>query len=167
MMNRLIARRFLLLTVLGIVIAIGINEFTFFFLKSDAGRGPQRIELLIPAGTSDRIAKGEPNPSIPENMTFVAGDTLVIKNEDITNHRLGPLFIPSGTSASLTLSDANSYSYSCSFQVSQVIGLNVQEPVTSATRLYGILLAGLPLGLMLAVYSLVIWPIKPATKLVE
>jgi len=150
--------------VLGIVVAIFINEFTFFFMKSEAGRGPQRIELVIPAGTADRLAKGEPNPSIPSNMIFVAGDTLVVKNQDVVDHNLGPLFIPSGTSASLTLSDANSYTYSCSFQPSQVFGLDVQEPVTSATRLYGILFGGLPLGMMLGIYSFVIWPMKPKVQ---
>lgn len=165
-MKALLLRRFLFFIALGIVVAIGINELTFFFLKSDAGRGPQRIELLIPAGTADRIAHGEPNPSIPANMVFVAGDTLVVKNQDKVDHTLGPLFIPSGSSATLTLSDANKYAYSCSFEKEKVFGMDVQEPVTAATRLYGILLAGLPLGLMLAIYSLVIWPLKPASKVV-
>jgi len=163
-MSRLMVQRFAISLVLGIVIAIGINESTFIFLKSDAGRGPQRIELIVPAGTAARIAKGEPNPSIPTNMIFVTGDTLVIKNQDVAAHRLGPMFIPAGTSASLILSDANNFTYQCSFQTSKVFGLDVQEPVTSGIRLYGILFAGLPLGLMLAVYSLVIWPLKRAQK---
>ncbi|MCX6082920.1 MAG: hypothetical protein NTW32_25605 [Chloroflexi bacterium] len=159
-MARLMIQRFLISIVLGLIVGIGINEFTFIYLKSDAGRGPQRIELLIPDGTADRIAKGEPNPAIPTNMVFVAGDTLVLKNLDVVDHRLGPLFIPSGTSAILTLNDANNFAYQCSFQSSKVFGLNVQEPVTSATRIYGILIAGLPLGVMLGMYSLVIWPVK-------
>ena len=163
-MSRLMVQRFAISLVLGIVIAIGINESTFIFLKSDAGRGPQRIELIVPAGTAARIAKGEPNPSIPTNMIFVTGDTLVIKNQDVAANRLGPMFIPAGTSASLILSDANNFTYQCSFQTSKVFGLDVQEPVTSGIRLYGILFAGLPLGLMLAVYSLVIWPLKRAQK---
>jgi hypothetical protein len=163
-MSRLMIQRFLVCIALGIVIAIGINEFTFIFLKSDAGRGPQRIELLIPAGTATRIAKGEPNLSIPKNMVFVAGDTLVVKNQDIVDHRLGAMFIPTGTSASLILNDANNYSYQCSFQPSQVFGLDVQEPVTSATRVYGILIAGLPLGVMFVIYSLIIWPVKTAKR---
>ena len=163
-MTRLAVQRFLICIVLGIVVAIVINEFTFFFLKSESGRAPTHIELVITAGTADRIAKGEPNPSIPSNMVFVAGDTLVVKNLDVVDHHLGPLFIPSGTSASLTLSDANSYTYTCSFQPSQVFGLDVQEPVTSATRLYGILFAGLPLGMMLGIYSFVIWPLKPKVQ---
>jgi hypothetical protein len=160
-MTRLAVQRFLICMLLGIVGAIVINEFTFFFLKSESGRAPTRIELIVPAGTADRISKGEPNPSIPSNMVFVAGDTLVVKNQDVVDHRLGPLFIPSGTSASLTLSNADNYAYTCSFQPSQVFGLDVQEPVTSGTRLYGILIAGIPLGMMLGMYSLLIWPLKP------
>jgi hypothetical protein len=163
-MTRLAVQRFLICMLLGILGAIGINEFTFIFLKSEAGRAPTRIELVIPAGTAERIAKGEPNPSIPADMVFVAGDTLAIKNLDVVDHRLGPLFIPSGTSASLTLSDANNYAYTCSFQPSQVFGLDVQEPVTSGTRLYGILISGIPLGMMLGMYSLVIWPLKPKVQ---
>jgi len=159
-MSRLFIQRFVISIVLGILIAIGINESTFLFLKSAAGRGPQRIELVVPSGTADRIAKGEANPSIPTNMVFVAGDTLVVKNQDSVDHRLGPLFIPSGTSASLVLNEANNYAFQCSFQPSKVFGLDVQEPVTSGTRLYGILLAGIPLGLMFGIYSLVIWPLK-------
>ena len=166
-MVRLMVQRFAISIALGIVLAIGINEFTFFFMKSDAGRGPQRIELVIPAGTADLIAKGQPSPSIPANMVFVTGDTLVVKNQDVANHRLGPLFIPSGTSASLVLNEANVFTYQCSFQTTQVFGLDVQEPVTSSTRIYGILFAGLPLGMMLGIYSLVVWPLnklKPVDK---
>ena len=159
-MVRLMVQRFAIMLALGTVLAIGINEFSFFFMKSAAGRGPQTIELVIPAGTADLVAKGQPNPSIPTNMVFVAGDTLVVKNQDVVNHRLGPLFIPSGTSASLLLSTANLYSYECSFQTSRVFGLDVQDPVDSVTRIYGILLSGLPLGLMLGMYSLVVRPLK-------
>jgi hypothetical protein len=158
--------RFVVSIVLGLIIAIGINEFTFLILKSEAGRGPGRVELSIPDGTAGRIAKGESNPAIPSNMVFVAGDTLVVINQDSVDHRLGALFIPSGTSASLVLSDANNFAYQCSFQPSKVFGMDVQEPVTSATRLYGILISGLPLGIMFAIYSLVIWPIKKAAGMI-
>lgn len=152
--------RFLVSMALGILVAIGINEFSFIFLKSDAGRGPMQIEITIPVGTAEKIRLGNSVDQIPSTMTFVTGDTLKIINLDIVDHRLGPLFIPYGTSASLTLGESNNYSYQCSFQPNQQFGLDVQEPVTSTTRLYGILIAGMPLGLMLGMYSLVIWPIS-------
>ena len=163
-MTRLAVQRFLLCLLLGLVGAIGINEFTFIFLKSEAGRAPKRIELVIPAGTAERVAQGQVNPALPEKMVFVAGDTLVVKNLDLVDHRLGPLFIPTASSATLTLGEANNYAYTCSFQPGQVFGLDVQEPVTSATRLYGILIAGVPLGLMLGMYSLVVWPLRPKVQ---
>jgi hypothetical protein len=94
-------------------------------------------------------------------MTFVIGDTLLVKNEDTEDHELGPLWIPAGSSASLFLDAAASYAYNCSFQPGQSFGLDVYEPVTLSTRLYGILFSGIPLGVMIALYALVI----PAKKI--
>lgn len=159
-------RRFVISILLGLIIGTFINEFSFVFLKSGTGRGPQRVELLIPAGTALRIKQGESLPSIPTNMVFVAGDTLIVTNQDSTDHRLGTLFIPAGTSASLTLNEANNYVYECSFQTARVFGLDVQEPVNSATRVYGIFISGVSMGLMLAIYSLAAWPLKKVQPVV-
>jgi hypothetical protein len=163
-MNWIIIRRVLIAMVLGIAVAVGVNEGSFLFLKSAAGRAPRDIELVIPAGTADRLAQGEGSPMIPEGMVFVIGDTLIVKNEDTVDHRLGPLFIPAGTSARMNLSEASNFTYECSFQPTQYFGLDVREPVTWNTRLYGILFAGVPLGTLLALYSFLIWPLKPKGK---
>ena len=96
-------------------------------------RAPQRIELVIPAGTADQIASGQAVPSIPTDMVFVVGDTLVVKNEDTASHQLGPIWVPPGTSASLNLDTANRYSYACSFQPSRYLGLDVRSRVTCST----------------------------------
>jgi hypothetical protein len=166
-MSRTFVQRILISTVLGILMAIGINEFSFLFLKSEAGRAPARIELVIPAGTADKIAHGQAEAAIPANMVFVVGDTLVVKNEDSADHHLGPLFVPAGTSASLALDQANNLAYSCSFQPTQTFGLDVRESVDFSTRLFGILLAGLPLGFLFALYSFIVWPIKKTTPEAE
>jgi len=49
--------------------------------------------------------------------------------------------------------------YECSFQTSNYLGLDVREPLTFGTRLYGILFAGLPLDVLIAIYS-VLMPSK-------
>ncbi len=157
-------RRFVLWTIIGIAVGALINELSFAYMKSEAGRGPQRIEITIPAGTAEKVANGEGTPSIPQNMVFVTGDILVVNNQDVVDHRLGELFIPSMSSASLSMNDANNFSYQCSFQPTKTFGLDVREPVTFSTRLYGILIAGVPLGLMGAIYSLVIRPLEPNKK---
>jgi hypothetical protein len=144
---------------IGLLIGAAINEVSFLFLR-DTARAPKVIELVIPAGTAEKVARGESPPAIPTSMTFVVGDTLTVKNNDTANHELGPLWIPAGTSASLPLDAAESYAYSCSFQPGKYFGLDVHEALTVGTRLYGILYAGLPLGIIIAVYTLVM----PAKK---
>ena len=76
------------------------------------------------------------------------------------DHELGPLWIPAGTSASLPLNAVQSFAYGCSFQPDNYFGLDVREPLTLSTRLYGILFSGLPLGVLIALYTLVM----PAKK---
>jgi hypothetical protein len=41
----------------------------------------------------------------------------------------------------------------CSFQTDKYFGLDVHEPVTLGTRVVGILTAGLPLGILIALYA--------------
>jgi hypothetical protein len=147
---------------IGIVLAVGINEISFMFLKTEAGRAPDRIELVIPAGTAEQVARGEPNPALPANMVFVIGDTLIVHNRDSETHSLGPLLIPPGASASMSLNTADNVAMDCSFQPGQYLGLDVREPVTYWTRLYGIFFAGIPLGGLLALYSFMIWTPKKA-----
>jgi hypothetical protein len=149
-----IIKRVIYSMLVGLLIGAAINEFSFLFLR-DTARPPRSIELVIPQGTSERVARGEAPPSIPDSMTFVVGDVLVVINEDVVDHQLGPLWIPSGTSASLALNEVISYSYECSFQPGNYFGLDVHEPLTTATRIYGILYAGLPLGVLIAIYSLI------------
>jgi hypothetical protein len=160
-MNGVILKRIGISLALGLAIAWIIAEGSFAILKDTSDRAPSRVELVIPAGTADKVAAGQAVPSLPADMVFVVGDTLVVKNQDTTSHQLGPIWVPPGTSASLNLDTANRYSYACSFQPSQYLGLDVRSRVTMATRVIAILFAGIPTGAMLAVYSLVAFPLKP------
>lgn len=155
---RIIIKRILVSLLIGLVFGTAINEITFMFLRETA-RPPKVIELVIPKGTAERVARGETPPTIPDSMKFVVGDTLLVKNEDIANHELGPLWIPAGSSASLSLDSVQSYAYACSFQPGKYFGLDVHEPLTLGTRLYGISYSGIPLGVLLALYSIII-PVK-------
>jgi hypothetical protein len=144
---------------IGLLSGLAINEIAFALLH-ETSRAPKVIEIVIPNGTAEQVARGEDPPTIPDSMYFVVGDTLVVKNNDTVNHELGPLWIPAGSSASLSLNDAQSYAFSCSFQPRQTFGLNVQEALTTSTRLYGLLLSGVPAGILIALYALVM----PAKK---
>lgn len=140
------------------------SEVAFYFLRENTDRLPEQIELVIPPGTAEKVAAGESIPSIPDEMTFVLGDTLIVKNEDSVNHELGPLWIPPRSKASLVLDAADRYAYSCSFQTSRYLGLNVRQPTTWKTRLLAIGFTVPATTAFFFIYSLALWPINPDTK---
>ena len=147
---------------LGLLLGAVISEVPFLFLRETA-RPSEEITLIIPNGTSEQVARGEQPPSIPENMSFVVGDVLVIRNDDVVDHKLGQLWIPANSSAQLSLDQEQNFAYECSFQPGNYFGLNVNEPLTLGTRFYGILYAGIPLGVLIALYVLVM-PTKKKTS---
>jgi hypothetical protein len=159
-----IVKRVVYSLLLGVLLGVGIAEIPFVFLRETA-RAPKQITLLIPKGTAAEVAKGEQPPTIPQNMLFVVGDVLIVKNEDVVDHKLGPLFIPANSSARLLLDQEEKLAYECTFQPGKVLGLDVHEPVTLATRLYGILDVGIPLGILIALYAAIL-PVKKKENVV-
>ncbi len=145
--------------VLGMLMGTIISEAPFLFLH-ETSRAPQEVVLTIPAGTADQVARGEQPPSIPKDMSFVVGDRLVVKNQDTVGHKLGPLFIPAKSSAQLALDQQESLSYECSFQAGKVFGIDVQEPLTLGTRLFGIVFVGFPMAILFALLGFFVIPRK-------
>ncbi len=158
MTRNIIVRRLVISLVIGLLFGLALSEFTFLFLGQTA-REPETVQIIIPEGTAELVSRGEQPPSLPQDMIFVVGDLLVVINNDLVDHQLGPLWIPAGTSGQLILGKPESLAYECSFQPGNYIGLDVREPLTLYTRIYGILFAGIPLGLLIAVYA-VILPVK-------
>ena len=152
-------KRILLSVGLGLLIGVTVSEVPFLFLRETA-RTPREIVLTIPAGTADQIARGEQSPSIPENMTFVVGDRLVVRNEDAVDHKLGPLWIPAKASAQLALDQEENLAYECSLQPGKYFGLDVRQPLTPRTRIFGIIYVALPMAILILLYSLVVPPKK-------
>jgi hypothetical protein len=146
----------------GVIITATFTELSFRFLSSSNDRAPRAITLVIPAGTAASVALGEQPPSIPPEMTFVVGDTLVVENQDFADHQLGPLFIPANSSASMTFDHIEKYALACTFSPDKYFGLDVKEPLTVSTRILGILSAGLPMGVLIALY--VVFAIRPGFK---
>jgi hypothetical protein len=155
-----IIKRVLLSMLAGLIFGVVISEMTFYFLKTGETRPPGTIELTIPPGTAERVAQGMSDPTLPASLVFVVGDTLVVKNMDSVVHQLGPLFIPSGSSARMKLDTEQDYSFACSFQTSKYIGLSVKPPLTIGTRILGVIQAGFPMGVLIALYVVFAFPMK-------
>lgn len=148
---------------IGLFLGFVISEASFMLLK-ESNRPPEVVVLKIPQGTAAQVAKGIAPPSIPEEMTFVVGDTLLVENNDTVAHQLGPLWIPAGSTASKVLDTNQNFIFACSFQPTNILGLDVREPVTIWTKVGGVIFAGVPFGAILALYSTIMWPIKRKTE---
>ena len=142
----------------GLVFGFIVSEGTFAFLnnKQSVSRDSQRVDLVIPYGTAAQVAAGVYNRSLPSDLVLVEGDILVVKNEDIVDHQLGPIWVPAGTSGVLELTTANKYAYQCSFQPTKIQGVEVRQRINMRTRVEGVLAVALPTGMMLAIYSYLI-----------
>lgn len=158
------ARRGVIIFAISFLFVFAFSETAYLLTQSDQDRPPQEVELVIPAGTAEKVASGEAEPSIPQEMTFVPGDTLVVKNEDTADHQLGPLFIPAGTSASLPLQKAANYEYDCSFQPTQFFGVSVRQQATFNFRFFAIAYATPATAVFIYVYSLAVFPLKKAVN---
>lgn len=157
-------RRFLFLLAISAALILLISEVSYRLQREDISRDPTTIELVIPAGTAAKIAKGESPASIPEEMIFVVGDVLLVKNEDDQDHELGPLWIPAGKSASMVLEQESDFSYSCSFQPSRYFNLTVKSAITWSDRLAALWYGVPPTVMFLMVYSFVVKPFKVSNQ---
>ena len=153
-----------IILVISTVFALAFNEATYLLYKADTDRQPKTIQLVIPPGTAEKVAAGEPVTEIPEEMTFVVGDVLEVKNEDSVAHQLGPIWVPPNSTGKLVMDKAEKLAYDCSFQSTQYLGLDIYTPTTLGTRLTGLVIAAPSIAALLFVYSLAAWPIGKEKK---
>lgn len=141
-----VVRRWALSLMAGLALAGGISVASWVALNDGPTRGPMPVELTIPAGTYDRIRSGAALSPIPSTLEFVQGDTLIVRNADSVQHRIGPVTVPPGGVASIPLTRASSQSFVCSFHPSGVIGLDVKARSNPWSLLWPTLLLGVPFG---------------------
>jgi hypothetical protein len=162
---RLGIKRFVILLIISTVLVLVVSEAAFLVIREQSDRAPQTVELVIPAGTAEKIAQGQPVPNIPEEMVFVVGDTLLVRNMDAVDHQLGPLWVPAGSSASLGMERAERLAYTCTFQSTKYLGLTIKQPTTLKTRLSALALAVPSTAMVLFVYSIIIW--SPTSRQID
>lgn len=155
-----LVKRFVVVLLVSVLFVAVLNETAHLVFKEKYDRPPKTVELVIPKGTAKRVEAGEQVPSIPEDMVFVVGDTILVVNEDDVDHQLGPLWVPAGSSASLIMENANKYAYGCSFQPSRYLGIDVRSSTTMWSRVQALSLASPPTAMFLFVYSLLIFPLQ-------
>ena len=98
--------------------------------------------------------------SLPETMTFVEGDLLIVRNQDTASHQLGPVWVPAQSSG--VLEDGHRQHLFLRLLVFEGPGVGGQglERLTLGMRIQGALMIGLPSAVMIALYSFLIFPLK-------
>lgn len=160
-------KRLLIVLVISLAVALAFNEISYLLQKDQYDRAPETIQLIIPPGAAERVSAGEEVPSIPSEMVFVLGDVLEVKNEDIVPHQLGPIWVPPGATGSLVMEKVDKLAYSCSFQTSRYLGLDIRQPTTMGTRLTALGLTVPTIGALLFIYSLLVYPVKPLSAAIK
>ena len=160
---RAAVKRLLISLVISLVFAFAVSEVSYLLVRDKGERPPQVLEIIVPAGTAENIANGLPGPRLPE-MKFVEGDQIVVRNLDSVSHQLGPMWVPPNASSTLALDRPSQYSMECSFQESNMLGIDVLPRAKASDRVFGIISIGLPTWILAWLYAMVAIPLPGAKE---
>ncbi len=142
--------RWVLSLAAGLVLAGGVAFASHLLLANGVARAPRDIPIVIPPGTAERVRSGAAPATIPRDLAFISGDTLVLRNDDAVDHRVGSLFVQPGATVRIPLS-ATSQILLCSFHPQGSISLAVRGESNATKMLIPTLVLGIPLGVGLGI----------------
>jgi hypothetical protein len=126
-------------------------------LFARGARAPTTRELVIPPGTAERVSDGANPLDIPPNLAFVAGDVLVVRNDDDVGHRVGSYLLAPGSTTRIGLEPASSGSFLCTIHPSGTLSIEVQpRGLDLGLTLIPTLALGPPLGLVVVLVRRVV-----------
>ncbi len=154
--------RFGVAILIALVFGWLVSEISFRITNPGNLAEPRTVEWVIPQGTAAKVARNQTGLELPERLVFYEGDALVVRNEDVVSHQLGPIWVPPGQTGKMTMSTANRYRLDCTFTPEKKLGLDVRGRVTTWVRTQAILAVGLPSGVLLWLFSLAAVPLRPS-----
>ncbi|TAK79509.1 MAG: hypothetical protein EPO16_01880 [Dehalococcoidia bacterium] len=113
--------------------------------------GTRTVELVVPQGAAEAVAAGRPDVTLPDRLELRRGDTLAIRNEDVSVHRVGTATVPPGHTVRIAVTTAllGAAGLLCSFHPSGSIGIApLARPGIWHTAI-PTLIAGVPLAFAL------------------
>ncbi len=95
--------------------------------SSGSGIEEPTFEYVIPEGSGELIARGEPLDILPREIVANVGETIAIHNEDTIAHSLGPWFVGPGEVLRQRFLTVGIYEGSCSVHPSGAFTVTVVE----------------------------------------
>lgn len=93
----------------------------------------REVRIIVPLGTAERLRRMEDFPvyvEFPSELLMVVGqrDALVLRNEDVVAHWIGPFKVPAGQTLTYRFQNPGVYNYVCSFVPTNRFTIRVAPP---------------------------------------
>lgn len=113
--------------VLGIALLAVVVAGVGFILFGDRGdeRPGELYTITVPQGTGARIDAGELVELMPADLRLGINDTLVIDNQDVQTHLVGPFTVRPGETLNHKFTQAGVYTGVCSIHPSGEVKITV------------------------------------------
>jgi hypothetical protein len=109
---------------------------------------PKDVTLLIPRGTADDIAAGRP-AKLPGEVRLVAGDRLVLENQDAVVHTLGGWQVNPGQVLTIVAEAAAANVFACTIHPSGSLGLIITPRPGLIDAILVVIMVSVPISLVL------------------
>ena len=113
-----------LLAVSGLVVVIASVGLSRLVQRPE---GLERL-VVIPAGTAERLAAGEDVALLPDDLRFRLRDRLVVVNDDLSSHQVGPFVVAPGQRLEKRFSEAATLDGFCSLHATGRITIEITKP---------------------------------------
>lgn len=87
---------------IGAALTAIVVLFVMLLATEDKKTGEQdgrTHSFVVPAGTGDRLDRGEEIEIVPRTLEVKVGDSLIIRNDDSRTHTVGPVVVRAGETA--------------------------------------------------------------------
>lgn len=111
--------RYVVAGVVMVVASVGLSQLV------GARDGVER-RIVIPAGTAARVAAGEEVDLLPSSYRLRVSDRLVVVNEDVVAHQVGPFRVEPGTTFTRRFSETATYDGFCSLHPAGGLTLDIE-----------------------------------------
>jgi hypothetical protein len=100
---------------LAAAVVIALSAITAVSCGSDGSSGdsPKVVEIIVPAGTQDKLNRGEIVDVMPALLEFRVGDTLRVRNDDSHVQYAGPYRVLPGEQFELEYGAPGRYGGQC------------------------------------------------------
>jgi hypothetical protein len=111
-------------------------------------REPRTVEIVIPPGTAAGLEAGVDVLRLPRTLSLVAGDELVVRNDDRVTHIVGPNVVAPGQTVRAVVRPSLAGAFTCTVHPSGTLALEVRpRGLDLRLTVLPTLLIGVPLGL--------------------